>query len=160
MKLLLVRHGHADPAEMDAARPLSRRGRREVETLALFLGTSGVRVEQVFHSGLTRAEETAEILAGSICRTHRADAVAGLLPDEPTDAIVSEIASWEDPTLLVGHLPHIQRLATRLLAISPPSRLPFAFHPATIVGLEGDGTSWTLEWLLKPELFGRSDLLL
>lgn len=62
MKLYLVQHGEALSKEQDTKRSLSEQGRREVERMANFLATAGVRVARICHSGKLRAQQTAEIL--------------------------------------------------------------------------------------------------
>jgi phosphohistidine phosphatase len=160
MRLLVVRHGHADPADVDTERPLSRRGRQDVRTLALFLGTSGVSVEQAFHSGLKRAEETATILAESICRTHRADLMPDLGPEDPPEPMIERIGQWSEDTLIVGHLPYVHKLGAHLLGLSGGERFPIPFRPATAVCFAAQGDEWFVDWVIAPGLLPKTDLLL
>jgi phosphohistidine phosphatase len=130
-----------------------------VEQLALFLGTSGVEVIDVFHSGKTRAAQTAEIFARSVSASLRIEPLAGLLPNDDPDLVLAKIAGFTDDTMLVGHLPHMRRLLSRLLldSVDEPG---FEFRPATAVCLRQDEDgAWILEWFIQPDLLGNPDLL-
>ena len=55
-------------------------------------------------------------------------------------------------TLIVGHLPYLGRLASRLLA-SDPDRPLLTFHPGSMACLDKDAEGhWTLAWMVRPEL--------
>ena len=51
MRIYLTQHGLAAPNDVDPDRPLSEQGREGVRRLADFLGSAGIEVEQVLHSG-------------------------------------------------------------------------------------------------------------
>ena len=63
MRLYLVQHGDAIPERVDPERPLSAKGRRDVEAVARLLASAGTRAVRVAHSGKLRAQQTAEVLA-------------------------------------------------------------------------------------------------
>ena len=94
MKLYLVQHGEALPKEVDSDRPLSDQGQQDVERLARFLANRGVRVSQVWHSGKTRARQTAELLAAALAPGVKAEARAGLAPNDPTEAFAEMGWPW------------------------------------------------------------------
>lgn len=66
MKIYLMRHGTPLPKVNDQERPLSDQGRDDVERMADFLQKGGVQVEGIFHSGKTRARQTAEIMTSRL----------------------------------------------------------------------------------------------
>ena len=152
MRIYLTQHGLAVPKDVDPDRPLSEQGRQDVRRLADFLGHAGVRVEQVLHSGKTRAEQTAAILAEPLLPTGQPQARAGLGPKDPLEVLSPEIAFWSTDALIVGHLPFLGRLASLLLA-SDPDRPMLAFQPGSMACLEKDaGGHWVLVWMIRPEL--------
>jgi len=157
MRLVLVRHGRALAGADDRSRLLSPEGRGDVERLALFLGTSGVQIEDICHSGLVRAAETAEILARSLSSSLRIQPIPGLDPDDPLEPILDRIEGSPNDMTLVGHLTHIERLTATLLG-GDPDRPAVEFETATMVALTREDDGWTIEWVLRPELLGRSDL--
>jgi phosphohistidine phosphatase len=152
MRIYLTQHGLAVPKDIDPDRPLSEQGREDVRRLADFLANAGIQFGRVLHSGKTRAEQTAAILAEALLSTGEPRAHAGLGPKDPLEKVSPEIAFWSVDTLIVGHLPYLGRLASLLLA-SDPDRPLLAFQPSTMACLEkaADG-SCTLAWMVRPEL--------
>jgi len=62
MKLFLIRHGNATNKAFSIGKPLSDMGIAEVQVLAKNIKKTDFLVEQIFHSGKLRAEQTAEII--------------------------------------------------------------------------------------------------
>ena len=83
MRVYLAQHGLAEPKEIDPERPLSEQGHEDVRRLAAFLEGKGLRVEQALHSGKTRAEQTAALLARALLAGGRFKAYPGLAPNDP-----------------------------------------------------------------------------
>ena len=152
MRIYLVQHGEAVPAEVDPERPLSAAGEADVRRLAAVLRRSGVGVARILHSGKRRAEQTAEVLAAALGPELQAEARAGLNPNDSTAGVAQEAAGWEQDTMLVGHLPFMARLASRLIAGREDAGV-VAFRPGSVVCLERtDQRAWTIAWMLRPEL--------
>ena len=63
MALLLVQHGKNLSKEEDPEKGLSTEGRKDVKQTAGWLKSFEVSVNEIWHSGLKRARETAEIFA-------------------------------------------------------------------------------------------------
>jgi phosphohistidine phosphatase len=152
MRLYLVQHGDAVPEDVDPARPLSETGRSDVAKVARFLAASGVRVGQMLHSGKLRAEQTAELLAAKLAPGHTPVARAGLNPKDPTDDIAHEVGVWHQDVMLVGHLPFMAKLASRL--VTGGEDVPVvAFQPGAIVCLErSEEQRWTITCMVRPEV--------
>ena len=152
MRLYLVQHGEALAKEQDPERPLSPRGRSDVARTARFLGQAGIRVTRIAHSGKTRARQTAELLADALLESGDCEARSGIDPKDPIEPLAEEAASLSHDTLLVGHLPFMGRLASRL--VSPGGEQDaVAFQPGSVVCLErGAEGSWSLAWMIRPEL--------
>jgi len=66
MKVYLVQHAEAMSEEQNPERPLTELGRQHTRSVADLAARMGVEVEQVRHSGKTRAEQTAEILGEAL----------------------------------------------------------------------------------------------
>jgi phosphohistidine phosphatase len=151
MRIYLTQHGLAVPKDVDPERPLSEQGREDVRRLAEFLGNTGVRVEQILHSGKSRAEQTASRLAETALAAGPPQARPGLSPNDAVEPLAAEIEAWSADTLLVGHLPFLGRLAS-LLLVSDPDRPMLAFEPGSTACLERDGAGhWALLWMIRPE---------
>jgi phosphohistidine phosphatase len=150
MRLYLVQHGEAVPDDVDPARPLSPSGHADVARMASFLAAAGVRVGRIMHSCKRRAEETAEVLGTALGSAP--EARAGLNPKDPTGSVAREAADWDQDALLVGHLPFIAKLVSRLVAGRDEVDL-VTFQPGTIVCLERhERQRWTIAWMIRPEL--------
>ncbi len=152
MNIYLTQHGEALAKENDPDRPLSDRGRADVELMARFLAASGVRVHWVRHSGKTRARQTAELLAASLAPGATSEPMDGLGPKDSGDELMDALQAMSEDLLVAGHQPFMGRFVSRLLVgRAEPSLV--AFQPGSVVCLErGQAGSWTLQWMIRPEL--------
>ncbi len=152
MRVYLAQHGKAKSAEEDPKRGLSDEGRDEVTRVAQFLAAQRITVSLIQHSGKPRAEETAHIFATYIRSTAGPCHTTGLEPSEDPAGTANFLKVYTDDVLLVGHLPHLERLTSLLLSGSPDAR-PVKFANAGLVCLEKeDPATWTLVWAIVPEL--------
>src|SRR6266542_1028562 len=152
MDLYLVQHGEAKQESEDPARPLTDRGRREVERVARAAARAGLRVARIFHSGKRRARETAEILgAAGLGPPHGMTELAGLGPMDDPAIARRALGELTEPALLVGHLPQLGRFAS-LLVVGDAEREIVAFRMGGIVCLGSDDDCWRVKWMLTPEL--------
>lgn len=147
MKLYLVQHGEATSEADDPQRPLTNAGSEDVRRVARFAVERGsVAVERILHSGKTRAQQTAEIWGKELGTP--IDVVDGLSPlDDP--AIWGErIVAESTDLMLVGHLPHLSKLAGLLVA-GDADRAIVSVVPGGLVGLERGTAGWIV-WLVTP----------
>jgi phosphohistidine phosphatase len=152
MKLYLVQHGKAASEEEDPARPLTELGRRETQRMADFVRPLGLNVDQLWHSGKTRAKQTAEIYADALTVADGPTARKGLKPNDNVTPLRDELGATSDDTMIVGHMPFVSRLAALLLTgyESPPV---VTFVNAGLVCLERTGDNrWQVEWIITPDL--------
>jgi phosphohistidine phosphatase len=149
MDLYLVRHGDAVSAVENPQRPLSSAGRRRVEQTARLALERKIQVSRIYHSGILRAQETAEILAEHIMPVSGIAPLSGLLPEDDPAMVKAEIDSATDSILLVGHLPFLSRFAA-LLVHGDPERPVVDFFPATIVCLSKLAARWKINWRIMP----------
>jgi phosphohistidine phosphatase len=147
MELYLVQHGEAKKKEEDPERPLTTKGKEDVNHVAARTAKL-VKVHTIMHSPKLRAKQTADIMAGH----NHASSVEhdGLKPlDDPN--IAKELAETQDKNLmLVGHLPHLNRLASLLLTGDQEADA-VSFTMGAVVCLEKD-EKWRVRWILTPEL--------
>ena len=150
MLLYLVQHGQAKSKEENPDRPLTDRGRREVEAVMLLMMRFGaITASRVVHSGKLRAAETAEIIGTKIdADTEESD---GLAPNDDPGIWAQRLAEGGLDTLLVGHMPHLSRLASRLLCGSDEAEL-VEFANGGVVCLHQDDGHWALKWSIPPSL--------
>lgn len=148
--VLLVRHGEALREADDAARPLSPAGRTHVEKVAGAF--AGVAVDEVRHSGRTRARQTAEIFAVRIgVPPDRVREVPGLGPGDDVEPSAAALEADGRSVALVGHLPFMAALASRLL-LGRPGSIGVSFGDAACMILSRAGSQWRLEGFLNHHL--------
>ncbi len=159
MELYLVRHGEPMSETENPERPLSRRGREEVGRVSAAAARIGLRPGEIRHSGKRRAAETAEILAAALGRGGRTVALGGMGPNDDVWPIAEALRAAAAPTMLVGHLPFLSRLAS-LLVIGDPDRPFVRFCMGGIVCLVREETTstvgapggWSVGWMLTPQI--------
>jgi len=152
MRAYLVQHGKAKSPEEDPNRGLSNEGRKEVECIAEFLSELRISVSLIQHSGKTRAEETAHLYAEGIRCTSGPVHTQGMEPNDDPSMTANFLKVYTDDVLIVGHLPHLERL-TSLLVTGYPDHRPVAFRNGGIVCLQKDvGGVWSILWVIVPEV--------
>ena len=154
MKLYLVQHGRALDKSEDPRRPLSERGRTDVEAVAGFLQRASVTVSRVEHSGKDRAAETPTILARAVADSNVVER-SGIAPNDPVAPFVTEVNGLDADLMVVGHLPFLARAVSSLItgAEEPPV---FVFKQGGVACLErDDGGQWSVAWMIVPGLLPR-----
>jgi phosphohistidine phosphatase len=152
----LMQHGEAKLEREDPTRPLTDAGRGNVERVARRAASSGVHLDVIYHSGILRAAQSAEILAGALAAGVDVREREGLTPLEPVEPVAQwllEQAPAQQAIAVVGHLPFVERLAARLVARDEAAQV-VAFRNAGLVKLvpkrQADG--FAVAWVLWPEL--------
>lgn len=151
MDLYLMQHGEAKAESEDPARPLSERGRQEVERVARHAARLRLGIVLVEHSGKLRARQTAEIVASCLEPRPRVEERAGLAPNDDPDDLARALRDASEPQLLVGHLPHLARLVS-LLVVGDAARPILAFRMGALVALRREAEEFRLGFVLSPEL--------
>ncbi|MBI2090905.1 MAG: phosphohistidine phosphatase SixA [Deltaproteobacteria bacterium] len=150
MDFYLVRHSQAKPEAEDPRRPLSDEGRREAEKVARAAAARGVRVSAILHSDKLRARQTAEIFRQFLAPAGGTREARGLAPDDDPMVARAELEEAAEPLMLVGHLPHLGRL-TSLLVAGDPERVVVDFPSAALVCVSLAEGRWRLQWTLTPQ---------
>lgn len=150
MKLYLMRHGTALLPHVDLSRPLSPEGRDEVTAVGNYLSRLDLKPSHIYHSGKTRAKETALIVASCI-EGPAPEEHAHLAPDDPPDEAGAVLEAMDENVMVVGHLPHLPRLASWFL-LGGRERPVLGMTCASVACLDGDSGGWELLWLLRPDL--------
>lgn len=152
--LYLVRHADALDAERDEIRPLSPQGREQIAALSKFLGrSSSFAPEEIWHSPLVRARDTAQLLLQHLRRKTPLVEIPDLRPEDDPAATVRRLKQAHRPLAIVGHEPHLSALATLLVVGS--SDLPsFVVKKCSVLALEPAGHHWMVHWFISPEIVG------
>ncbi|MBM4296074.1 MAG: phosphohistidine phosphatase SixA [Deltaproteobacteria bacterium] len=151
MFLYLVQHGEAKKEEEDPARDLTATGMDDVKRVAEFVGKLTPAPSRVRHSGKTRARRTAEILADAWQVREGIAATDGLAPLDDPAIWAGRLSALSDPLALVGHLPHLARLAALLLC-GDREKVVINFKMGGAVCLKrGEEGRWGVDWMIIPE---------
>ena len=169
MRLLVVRHAIAMEREAFAATgkdddlwPLTRTGRRKMRQAAKGLLHLAGRPDLLVTSPLTRARQTAKILA-DIYGVKVVATVDVLRPESP----LPMFAAWasqqagHSTIAIVGHEPHLSGLVTWLMSGGTEPRIVLKKGGACLLSFDGNPRrgKGVLEWLAKPSqlrVFGAS----
>lgn len=152
MAVYLVQHGKSLPKDVDPEKGLSDEGKAEVKRIAEVAAGYGVQVAQIVHSGKKRARQTAECLADGLPPKQGITAREGLGPLDDVAPVSRDLVQMPR-TMLVGHLPFMERL-TAYLITGNPDKPVFKFQNSGIVCLENDPDKggWVIKWTLMPHI--------
>jgi phosphohistidine phosphatase len=117
-------------------------------------GRLGVKVSEIRHSTKLRAKQTAEAFASKL-NVSKITEMEGITPmEEPKkafDCINEHLKSDADPVLLVGHLPHLNKLASLMIAGNPDADT-IEFRMGGVVCLSNEAGKWRVKWIIRPEI--------
>lgn len=150
MRLYLVQHAEAKREEDDPRRPLTEKGWQDAGRVAAYgVERAGVRPRRILHSGKVRAQQTAGVWAEMLRGVEVAQTDA-LDPTADPRVWAVRLSQETVDLMLVGHMPHLQRLASLLLCGDAEGEV-VAFENGGVVCLERNPEGrWALRWALTP----------
>lgn len=154
MNLYLVQHADALSKEEDPDRPLSTQGRADVSNIAAYLHQriSRVHVKQIFHSPKTRARQTADALSQALEPAERVKEDPDLGGGDDPAIWARRLADMQADVMLVGHMPHLRKLASLLLSGDEDVKI-IDFQNSGVVHLRRDeADEWTVRWIITPQI--------
>jgi phosphohistidine phosphatase len=146
MKLYVMRHGEAQPPAAwpagDKTRPLTEKGQTALKKAAQDWKRLKFPLQTVLTSPLTRAQQTAEIMAeaASLQPTSIPELAAGARADAIRGA--ATMSAWPEPVLVVGHMPDLALFASRVTGDA--SLLETVLDTGEVVAL--DTGDWKNGW--------------
>lgn len=150
MRVYLVQHGKAKTKEEDPERPLTDEGRGDVGCVADLVGPRA-RPRRIINSGKARAEQTAKILARHL-GVDTVETMPDLDPMADPGVWSAHLAAMSEDVMLVGHLPHMGRLAGLLLCGDAESNV-IEFQMGCVVCMRrSESGQWALDWMITPEI--------
>lgn len=164
MKVFIYRHAQAASGEPDEVRCLTPRGKLQVKALARAIPEGEfAEVSEIWHSPLTRAEETAALLKKyhrNAFRSVDLHLVHELEPHASVTEMASLLGRCEGDVVVVGHNPFLEELVTALCSGEPGLGM-LTLRKGAMVCLERtvEGSKflpwglWSLQWYLVPRLF-------
>ncbi len=155
MLLYLVQHAEAKREEEDPTRPLSEKGLEDIKKLVSHLSHLNLKVDEIFHSAKLRAKQTAEVLNKNLKSARGLSETDGLTPLDDPSIWADRMRGKINDVMLVGHLPHLGKLASLLLSGDTDKNI-VAFRTAGIVCLERDDLGvWSLQWMVTPDIISQ-----
>jgi len=153
MKLYLVQHAEAKSESEDPNRSLSKKGYSDIRKVANFIAMNkNITVSSIMHSGKTRAQQTAEVLAGTLKPDEGVQQINGLSPLDEPSIWANRLAEMTKDVILVGHLPHLSKLASYLVCQDTDKKIT-DFQMGGIVCLKKDDLdNWSIGWMVIPEM--------
>lgn len=133
---------HAEAVELtdtlqDEWRYLTEKGRSSAEKISNHIAKYGPKPRLTITSPLTRAVQTAEIVAKKACRKNVVISSPLLLPDADPCAVIDYLKQCKDSkrVLVVGHEPQLGELVARILNLNIIS---IPMKKASCIALEFD----------------------
>jgi phosphohistidine phosphatase len=145
LHLFLVHHGDAVGPDVDFRRPLSERGRADVDRIAADAAARGVKPAVVWHSGKLRAKQTAEAFWRACNALAELSATRDLQPDDSPTWIRDRLRAEPRDILIAGHFPHLPRL----LALLTSGIEEFPLHGVVALVTDDDGATWREVWRIE-----------
>ena len=108
----------------------------------------------IYHSGKTRAAQTAQIFADYLKPGKGPSQTDSLAPMDDPETWAKRIAGMDEDVMLAGHLPYLARLAGLLLC-GDKEKTCVDFKMGGLVCLKRlDDGRWAVEWMIVPEMAG------
>jgi phosphohistidine phosphatase len=152
MKLYLVRHGEPKPESEDPERPLSDKGREEIERLAVFIKDRfNICIQSIQHSGKLRAEQTAEILAQALVPAEGLKQSDGLNPLDDPSIWADRLSTMDEDVMLVGHLPYLSRLVSDLITRDAEKKIVDFATGGFVYLSRNPAGQWAIQEIIDPD---------
>jgi phosphohistidine phosphatase len=132
MDLYILRHGKAGKRdasfEDDRERPLTAKGRKEMEEIARWIVASGIEPDWIATSPLVRARETANIVARALGVMDRLEEWEELAVGQDPESVLGRLASKGTDTqgMVVGHEPLLSGTIAMLISDDGSARITMA----------------------------------
>jgi phosphohistidine phosphatase len=148
--IYLMRHADAVSDEENPLRPLSARGRDQVDRVCRNLKKGpGFAPVEIWHSPLARSRETAELLVEGLGLSSVLLLKPGLMPDDDPGPIAAALAAEARDIAVVGHEPHLGVLASLIVNGPHPRGIFFPFSKAGLLVLSRSGERWESGWIVR-----------
>ncbi len=153
MKVYLIQHGANKPENEDPEKGLSNQGVLDIEKMAGFVGKMDRQYEAIFHSDKKRTRQTAEILGKYLKHglgVHETDCLG---PMDGVEVWQNRILCSDGDPVLVGHLPFLNKLASKLVAGDENSQI-ISFQNGGMACLEdnNDNGNFSVTWVVTPDM--------
>lgn len=153
--LYILQHGEAVSKNENPDRPLSDKGRLDIQRLAENIFNDGMNIKRVLHSDKLRAEQTARIIADQLGPTINLELCSTVKPNSNVDEFIEEQSlekrMTEGNLMIVSHMPFVSNLCSTLLTGSV--EVKFDFSPGSLACLFYQYEEWSMEFMIRPETY-------
>ncbi|MGI0066729.1 MAG: phosphohistidine phosphatase SixA [Nitrosotalea sp.] len=123
MDLLILRHGEAGRHSLspgDSKRQLTSEGKQEIVDLSNGLQSLKIKLDYIFTSPLSRAKQTAEIVAKSLKYSGKIEEIDSLKPESSRLEFYSILSKLkrDSVVLVVGHEPYLSEMISEAISQS------------------------------------------
>ncbi len=147
MSMYFVQHGLAVDKAENPSRPLSEKGTLYVNKVASHLSGFDLSIKQVFHSGKERAEQTARLFAAAL-DISQINLHQYLNPNDDVNQVIPLL---EDNSMYVGHLPHMEKLVSKLLCGDDDAEL-VEFENSAVICVDRKESGYRLQWMIRASM--------
>jgi phosphohistidine phosphatase len=159
--IYILRHGEAGKTlpmgGLDAERPLTSTGRKEVGEVCGRLDALGLKLDRIATSPLKRSKETAEI-AGKTFKVE-VEEWAELKPEANREDLVKKLSRIrrDSSVLLVGHEPFLSSFVAEAVGAGPEAKILLKKSGLARISVTSFTPKMTgeLRWLLSPRIIKR-----
>ncbi len=149
--IYLIQHAQAKKEEEDPQRGLTEKGISDIEKIARFLSSLRITINKIFHSPKKRALQTAEILNKYLQPQDGLEVSNQLNPLDDVKSWYEKILSIQENIMIVGHLPHLEKLASLILCGDETKKI-VSFKMASVVCIKKEDKIFSIEWFIIPDI--------
>jgi phosphohistidine phosphatase len=157
MIIYFLRHASAGKKmvnpKKDDGRPLDQEGILQSRYMGRMLASLDVQVDKIVSSPLTRARQTASLVANELAYESQVQTDAALLPDSDFDHfrnMLSRLKKFEE-VIVVGHNPSFTEFLSKTIS-GPSGAAQIEFKKGAVAKVEMDGRNGSLHWLVVPKI--------
>jgi phosphohistidine phosphatase len=156
MIIYFLRHASAGKTilnpKKDERRPLDEEGTLQARYVGRLLANLDVQVDQIVSSPLTRARQTASLVANELAFESAVQMDDALRPDAEFGQFQAMLARYKkyDAIMVVGHNPSLTEFLSK--SISGGTGAQIEFKKGAVAKLEMSGRTGTLQWLVTAKI--------
>lgn len=154
MDIYFLRHasaGQYSASGDDDKRPIDKAGEQQSHDVGRALAALEFKLDAIITSPLTRAMQTAEIVASELGHKDKLVIDAALRPETSYEAFEELLARYEKKAIMVvGHNPSMTDFLNRMLAGDSAGFIDF--KKGAVAKVEKDGQTAVLKWCMTPKV--------
>lgn len=157
MTIYFLRHASAGKKTLnpkkDDRRPLDQEGILQSRYVGRMLASLDVQVDRIVSSPLTRAMQTATLVANELAYESPVQTDEALLPESNFDNfrnMLSRLRKFEE-VIVVGHNPSFTEFLSKTIS-GAAGAAQIEFKKGAVAKVEMEGRNGTLHWLVVPKI--------